>query len=364
MTIAQITQYLESIAPANLQESFDNAGLLTGQSDWPCTGILISLDATEEVVKEAVEKGCNLVVSHHPIVFSGLKKINGKNYVERAVIAAIRNDIALFAIHTNLDHVWNGVNGKIADLIGLQNKRVLLPKEQLLMKLITYVPEKQADQVRQALFDAGAGTIGHYNECSFSVSGSGTFKGDDTTQPFAGVPGVRQTEPEQQVQVIVPNWLQGKVQKALLQAHPYEEVAFDWVSLNNTHPQIGSGMIGELETPMNEPDFLQLLKDRFGVPIVRHTPFLGKPIQKVAVCGGAGSFLTKVAKSSGADCFVTADLKYHEFFDADGQLLLADIGHFESEQFTIDLLFDVLREKYPNFAVLKTGIVTNPVQYF
>lgn len=364
MTISQIIQTLTAIAPPSLQEGYDNSGLITGNPGWACTGIITSLDATEAVVQEAIDKKCNLIVAHHPIVFGGLKQITGKNYVERTVIAAIKNDIAIYAIHTNLDNVIAGVNGKMADKLGLVNRKVLQPKGGQLKKLVVFVPEAQAAQVRQAMFEAGGGHIGNYSECSFNSTGTGTFNGGADTKPFVGTPGTQHQEPETKIEMVVPVWLAGAVVKAMLKAHPYEEVAYDIISLDNTTGLIGSGLVGEFPEPMTETTFLSLLQQIFGLKTLRHTPFLGKSIQKIALCGGAGSFLTKTAIASGADAYITGDVKYHEFFDADGQLLLADIGHYESEQFTIDLLFDVLQEKFPTFAVLKTGVNTNPVLYF
>ncbi|MBK7433974.1 MAG: Nif3-like dinuclear metal center hexameric protein [Chitinophagaceae bacterium] len=364
MKINEVTSFLEGIAPLSLQESYDNAGLITGDPDWDCTGVITTLDATEDVVKEAVEKKCNLVVAHHPIVFSGLKKITGKNYVEKTVIQAIKKDIAIYAIHTNLDNVITGVNGKIADKLGLVNRRVLGHKQGSLRKLFTYVPSAQLDEVRNALFDAGGGQVGHYAECSFTSPGEGSFKGGEDSNPFVGTPGIRHYEAEQKLEIIFEAWKEKKILNALIKAHPYEEVAYDIISLENSSPSIGSGILGDLESSLDEAGFLQKLKEVFGLTLVRHTGLRGKPVKRIAVCGGAGSFLTGAAIAAGADCYVTADLKYHEFFDANDRLLLADIGHFESEQFTTDLLFELLSEKFPNFAVLKTGVKTNPVRYF
>ena len=364
MKIAEIIAKLESIAPAFLQEDYDNAGLITGNPGDECKGILVSLDATEAVIQEAIDKKCNLVVAHHPIVFRGLKKINGKHYVERAIIKAIKNDIALFAIHTNLDNILTGVNGKIADKIGLVNRTILAPKQNLLQKLAVFVPQSHHQILMEALFSAGAGGIGEYSECSFSTEGTGTFKAGAGTNPFVGKIGERHTENEQKVEVIFPVWLRNKILQAMRAAHPYEEIAYDLYNLDNVYQETGSGIIGKLGNPMEELEFLNHIKKEFNLKLIRHTAFLGKKIEKVAVCGGAGSFLTQAAIASGADAYITADVKYHEFFEADNRLLLADIGHYESEQFTIDLLADVLSEKFPNFAVLKTGVQTNPVHYF
>jgi dinuclear metal center YbgI/SA1388 family protein len=364
MQIAEITSFLETIAPLSLQENYDNAGLITGHASWNCTGIICSLDATEEVVQEAIENKCNLVVSHHPIIFGGLKKINGENYVEKAVITAIKNDVALYAIHTNLDNVIAGVNGKMADKLSLQNRSILSPKPSMLKKLFTFVPVAEAEKVRAALFEAGAGHIGNYSECSFGAEGTGTFKGGEGTNPFVGEVGERHYEKELKIEVIFPAWLEGRVVKALLKAHPYEEVAYDVVSLDNQHQGLGSGLAGELPEAVDEKTFLGRLKEAFGLTVIRHTAFTGKKVKRVALCGGAGSFLVSKALAAGADVYITADMKYHEFFDANGRMLIADIGHFESEQFTTDLLAAVLQEKFPNFAVLKSKVKTNPVHYF
>jgi dinuclear metal center YbgI/SA1388 family protein len=364
MQIIDIIRVLENTAPLSLQESYDNAGLLTGNSGWECSGILCTLDATEAVILEAKNRGCNLVVAHHPIIFGGLKKINGKNYVEKTVIAAIKNDIAIYAIHTNLDNILAGVNNQIADRLGLLNRQVLLPKAGQLMKLHTFVPVAHAEKVRSALFEAGAGNIGEYSEASFNVEGTGTFKGSENTHPFVGQPGCRHEEKETRLEVIFPAYLQLAVTKALLNAHPYEEPAYDIISLANDYQLVGGGLVGELLEEMEETGFLNMLKTSFELTVIRHTPFLGKKLKKVALCGGSGSFLTGKAIAAGADVYVTADVKYHEFFDANDRLLLADIGHWESEQFTTGLLIDILQAKFPTFAVLKSGVKTNPVNYF
>ncbi|MEO6547340.1 MAG: Nif3-like dinuclear metal center hexameric protein [Ferruginibacter sp.] len=364
MKIQDITTFLETIAPRTLQESYDNAGLLTGNQAWECTGAITTLDATEAVVLEAVEKKCNLIVAHHPIIFSGLKKISGNNYIERTVILAIKNDIAIYAIHTNLDNILKGVNGRMADMLGLRNRHILLPKNGMLKKLVTYVPAEQAEFVRNALFEAGGGQVGNYAECSFNTQGQGTFKGGEHTNPFVGTPGKRHTENETKIEIIYTYWSEKQILDALRKAHPYEEVAYDIIALNNVHQEIGSGIVGELDTDITEKEFLEVLTKTFRLSVVRHTPLIGKMVKRVALCGGAGSFLIEKAAATGVDFYITGDLKYHEFFDADGKMVIADIGHYESEQFTIDLLFDVLREKFTNFAVQKTSVQTNPVNYF
>lgn len=364
MKVSEVIQHLENFAPLYYQESYDNAGLITGDSLWECSGIIIALDATEEVIKEAVEKKCNLVVAHHPIVFKGLKKINGKNFVEKAIIAAIKNDIAVYAIHTNLDNVKKGVNKKIADKLNLINLKILQPKEALLKKLVTFVPIDEAEKLRVALFSAGGGHIGNYSECSFNTEGAGTFKPEEGADPFVGEIGRRHQETEVKIEIIFPGYLQDKLIAAMFEAHPYEEVAYDIFQLDNFLSDVGSGLIGELEEEMEENDLLQLIKTSFGLKVIRHTLLTGRKVKKVGVCGGAGSFLIPAALANQADVYITSDIKYHEFFDAEDKMVIADIGHYESEQFTIELLHEILSEKYPNFAVRKTDVITNPVHYF
>jgi len=362
--IKQIIKELEQLAPPSYQESYDNAGLLTGDASWDCTGVICTLDCTEAVVLEAISRNCNLIVTHHPIIFSGLKKITGAGYVEKTLITAIKNDIAIYAIHTNLDNVQTGVNHIIANKLGLIGQSVLVPKTGILGKLYTYVPVSHADAVKEALFAAGAGNIGNYAECSFSGNGTGTFKPVDGANPFRGTVGIRETGSEIKIEVLFPLHLQNTLLQTLFKTHPYETVAYEVVKLENRNQQVGAGIIGRLPGSITETAFFALLKERFGLRVIRHTPFLNKPVRSVAVCGGSGSFLTKAALAAAADIYVTADVKYHEFFDAENKLLIADIGHWESEQFTGKLLADYLQEKFPTFAVLLTEVNTNPVQYF
>ncbi|MEO8111087.1 MAG: Nif3-like dinuclear metal center hexameric protein [Ginsengibacter sp.] len=363
MKISDVIECLEDFAPLSLQENYDNAGLLTGKRSDECSGILTTLDVTEGVLQEAVKNNCNLIVAHHPIIFGGLKKLTGSNYVERIIISAIKNDIAIYAIHTNLDNVINGVNKMIAEKLGLQDVEVLSPAKNILKKLVTFSPEKNAEDIRNALFVAG-GKLGNYSECSFNVEGMGTFKAGVGADPYVGEIGKRHEENETRIEVIFPARSQKKIIKSLKDAHPYEEVAYDIYALDNELRDTGSGLVGNLISPLSEEDLLSRLQTEFALQVIRHSPLLGKKVSKIALCGGAGSFLIPLAKSSGAEAYITSDVKYHEFFDADGEILLADIGHFESEQFTISLLADILKEKFPNFAVQKTKIKTNPVHYY
>jgi dinuclear metal center YbgI/SA1388 family protein len=363
MQIKDITSFLESIAPLSFQEDYDNSGLIVGNPEQVVSAAMISLDCTEEIIDEAISKGCNLVISHHPIVFRGLKKLNGKTYVERAVIKAIKHDIALYAIHTNLDNVLGGVNTKLCQMIGLTNCTVLSPKSSLLKKLVTYCPQAQADEIRNALFAAGAGNIGRYSECSFNLDGLGTFKAGENTNAFVGEKGIRHQEAETRIEVTYPIHLERQIVVALHLAHPYEEVAYELYTMSNLHQGVGSGMIGMLTTETDELEFLQQVKDKLNAKVIRHTALRNKKVKRVAVCGGAGGFLLPQAISAGADVFITADYKYHEFFDADKRIVLADVGHFESEQFTQQLLLELITENFPNFALHLTTQSTNPINY-
>lgn len=364
MKVGQIIAAIEQLAPPELQEDYDNAGLLIGDKDQPCTGVLCSLDATAGVVEEALQYRCNLIIVHHPVIFKGVKKLNGSNYTEKVVIKAIKNDVAIYAAHTNLDNILSGVNAAMAKKLSLINCTVLQPKYGLLRKLITFAPTAKAEEVRKALFAAGAGHVGRYSECSFNTEGTGTFKAEAGADPYVGEVGKQHREAETKIEMVYPFYNERQVVKALAAAHPYEEVAYDIFTMENSYSGIGAGLVGELESPMAEDDFLKKLKEAFGLRVIRHTAVRNRPVKKVALCGGAGSFLIKKAVQRGADAYVTADVKYHEFFDAEGKLVLADIGHYESEQATVDLLYDLLVEKFPTFAVLKTRLNTNPVQYY
>jgi len=363
MIIGDLLAAIEVFAAPELQEDYDNAGLLTGQRGWTCTGVLCCLDVTVEVLQEAREQGCNLVVAHHPVLFRGLKRINGASYVERVIIEAIKHDIAIYAAHTNLDNVVLGVNGVMAARLGLQSPTILQPKKGMLRRLITFAPHDAAGKVRDAVFAAGAGHIGKYSECSFNSSGTGTFKAEAGADPYVGAVGRRHEEAETKIEIVYPFYLEVQVVQALVAAHPYEEVAYDIFPMENVHYGIGAGVIGELREPEEAGAFLRRVRGIFDARGIRHTEPTGKMIRKVALCGGAGSFLIRTAIARGADIYISADIKYHEFFDAEGKILVADIGHYESEQFTAGLLHDLLVQKFPTFAVLKTRVNTNPVRY-
>lgn len=364
MKIREIIQELERWAPPAYQESYDNARLLTGNQKEELTGVLISLDCTEDVVKEAVQQNCNLIVAHHPIVFSGLKSLTGKNYVERTIIGAIKNDIAIYAIHTNLDNVINGVNKKIADRIGLTHQKVLAPKESTLSKLVTFVPAEKSQTVLDKLHKAGAGHVGNYNHCSFSSEGTGTFMPNEIANPTIGEAEKKESIQEERLELIFPTIIENKLIAALKSSHPYEEVAHYITRLSNSNQQVGAGMVGDLQEEINTLDFMSSIKEKFNLSIIRHTKIHKEIIKKIAVCGGAGSFLLSKAKAAHADVFITADYKYHEFFDAEDNILILDIGHYESEVFTKELIYDRLTEKFANIALNLSQVVTNPINYF
>jgi len=364
MTVKEVMIQLEELAPLAYSEEFDNTGLLVGNANTKVNGILVTLDTLEAVVDEAIKKNCNLIVSFHPIIFSGLKKITGKTYVERVVLKAIKNDINIIAVHTALDNSFVGVNAMICQTLGLKNRNVLIPKKETIKKLVTYVPNDEVELVKNALFKAGAGTIGNYDNCSFTTGGFGSFKGDENSNPVKGKQNELITAPETQIHVTFPKHCEHDVLNALHQTHSYEEVAFEVTTLENTNQHLGMGMIGELPNEINGTAFLELLKEKMNTDCVRHTSISNKKIKKVAVLGGSGSFAIKAAIANGADAYVTSDLKYHDFFSAEGKILLADIGHYESEQYTKDLLYEFLSKKITTFAVVLSQTNTNPISYF
>jgi dinuclear metal center YbgI/SA1388 family protein len=362
-TIADIVDLFNDFAPFAVQESYDNSGLIYGNLQNSVKQVLLSLDCTEAVVDEAIVRKCELVVAHHPILFRPIKSLTGKNYVERTILKAIKNDIGILAVHTNADNVFQGVNNLICKKLGLNQLQILAPKKQLLYKLEFYVPPTHTEQVLNALFKAGAGNIGQYAECSFKVNGVGTFKPGEASNPYSGVIGQRSSEAEEKVEMIFPAHLESKVLSALKKAHPYEEVAYFLVHVENTWQDVGSGMIGTLPSAMLWGDFVEYLKQHLELNHIRHTHILNQPIQKVAVCGGSGSFLTQAAIKSGAQVYITSDVKYHEFFDADNSIIIIDIGHHESEKYTPQLFQSVLNQNFPNIAALFSETRTNPVIY-
>ena len=363
MKIKEIVSALDRFAPLPLQDGFDNAGLQIGLTEAEATGALLCLDVTEAVLDEAIALGCNLVISHHPLIFKGYKSITGKDYVERCILKAIRNDMVLYAAHTNLDNAKGGVNYKIAEKIGLKHLQVLEPKRNSLLKLVTFVPTEQAERVRKALFAAGCGNIGGYDSCSYNLKGEGTFRAGENTHPFCGSIGELHREEEVRIETILPSYKKGEVVRALLSAHPYEEPAFDLYPLENEWTQAGTGIVGELETPETELEFLKRIKKIFEVECVKHNRLTGREIQKVALCGGAGAFLIPQAIRSGADIFITGEIKYHDYFGHEDEILLAEIGHYESEQYTKEIFYSIIRDLFPNFALHLSKINTNPIKY-
>lgn len=364
MRISEITDYLESIAPLEYQEDYDNSGLLIGDPDHEVTKVIITLDCIEEVIEEAIASNCQLIIAHHPIVFRGLKKITGRNYVEKTILKAIKNDIAIYAIHTNLDNVSNGVNSKIADKLGLLNRSLLQPKSGILSKLVTFCPKENTESILKALHKAGAGDIGNYSHCSFTNSGQGAFKPGEESNPSIGNKGIVEKVNEDRIEVVLNSKDEGRILKALFEIHPYEEVAYYIHRVMNENQTVGAGMIGELERGLEPNEFLAYVKEKMSLECIRHTQLINRKIKKVAICGGAGSFLLSAAKRAKADVFITADFRYHEFFEAEGQLMILDIGHFESEVFTKDLLLEFLKQKFTNIALVLSEVDTNPVKYF
>jgi dinuclear metal center YbgI/SA1388 family protein len=363
MQLSEITNYLNASVPLALQESYDNCGLLLGDTGTDITGILICLDVTEAVIDEAISKNCNLIISHHPLIFSGIKNLTGQDGTQRLLIRAIRENIAVFALHTNLDNHSEGVNWLLCQKLGITNAEILKPMPGILRKLVTFCPVSHEEQVRESLFKAGAGHIGNYDSCSYATPGEGTFRALSGAQPYVGEPGKLHSEAELRIETIFPAFRENQIIEALKQAHPYEEVAYDIYPLTNLHHRIGAGMIGNLPEPIAAEDFLNQVKKNLEVGCIRHTALKNKKIKRIAVCGGSGSFLINDAISCGADIYMTGDIKYHDFFIPESKMILADIGHYESEQFTKELIYTLLKKKFTTFALFISGINTNPVNY-
>ncbi|TVZ52099.1 Nif3-like dinuclear metal center hexameric protein [Dokdonia sp. Hel_I_53] len=364
MKVHQVSVLLNDWAPLAYAEDFDNVGLLVGNTHQKVSNILVSHDALENVVDEAIRKDCNLIVCFHPIIFSGLKRLVGQNYVQRSVQKAIKNDIAIYAVHTGLDNMSKGVNFAMCNALDIDFPKILIPKKNHILKLTTYIPHTHTEQLLSALFDAGAGSIGNYDECSFTTKGNGTYRGNELSNPVLGEKGKRHTEPETQISISFEKHLQSKILNTLIATHPYEEVAYEVTTLQNALQTVGMGMIGDLKDKMSEKAFLAFAKAKFKTGNIRHSQLTGNSIQKVAVLGGSGAFAIEAAISQGADALITADLKYHDFYKAENKIILLDVGHYESERFTKNLIAGYLTEKISTFAIILSEENTNPINYF
>lgn len=363
MQIKDIINFLEEWAPPSLQESYDNSGLILGDRNAETASALITLDVTEEVIDEAIANNCNLIIAHHPLIFSGVKKIGKSHWVDKCIRKAIKHDINIYAIHTNLDNIVSGVNQKIAEKIGLKNLEILSPKSETLLKLTVFVPAGNEKKLLSDLFEAGAGEIGNYDHCSFQLSGEGTFRPNESATPVIGEKGKDEMVKEIRTEVLVPTYKKGQVLHAMRSAHPYEEVAYYLSELVNQNQEVGSGMIGTLKEPLKPGAFLNHLKNSMDLQVVKHTKLLKKEIQKVALCGGSGRFLLERAIATKADVFVSADFKYHDYFEANDDIIIADIGHYESEVFTKELIYERLTKNYAKFAFRLSEVDTNPIKY-
>ncbi len=364
MKLKELCTYLDTAVPLSFQEDYDNCGLQVGSPDAEISSALVTVDVTEEVIEEAIAHKCNVVVSHHPLIFRGIKSLTGKSYVERIIHSAIKNDLAIYSSHTNLDVFRDGVSRKIAEKLDLEDITVLSPSENTLLKLVTYIPESHFEKVRNKIFDAGAGETGNYDKCGFSVSGTGSFRANEKANPFVGEKDKLHFENEIRFETILFSHLQDKVTRALLGTHPYEEVAYDFYSLENKNAEIGLGCVGKLHEPVSEKQFLKVISSVFDAKGLRYSKLTGKPVRKVALCGGSGISLLNQAISSGADLFLTADIKYHDFFNTENRILLVDAGHYESEKYSTEILKDLIIKKFPKFAVRFSETNTNPINYF
>jgi dinuclear metal center YbgI/SA1388 family protein len=363
LSVKEICSFLDKAIPLSYQANYDNAGVQIFSGDRETESALLSIDITGEVLEEAVSLGCGLIITHHPLIFFPIRKITGKSETERIIIKAIKNNISVYSAHTNLDSAPSGVSWKMAEKLSLKNIKVLAPMKNRLMKLVTWVPESHIEKVRSALFGAGAGVIGNYDRCSFNATGYGTYRGNESTRPFAGQTGTEHHEEEIRLETILQTHMKDDVVKALLSSHPYEEVAYDIFMLENEFNAAGEGCVGELDNEMTELDLLLKLSEVFGSKGIRHSPLLKRSVKRVAMCGGAGSAYIGDAIRSGADVYITGDVKYHDFGAVAGEILLADIGHFESEKFSTEIIYDLIIKKFPTFALRFSEKNTNPINY-
>lgn len=364
MTIGHIISVLEAFAPVALQESYDNCGLILGSALDECRGALLTVDCTEAVVDEAIARDCNLIIAHHPLIFKGIRRLNGRTDQERTVLKAVRNNIAVYACHTCLDSAPGGVSQRMAGMLGLESVAPLEQPQGKLLKLTAYVPEADADSLRLALADAGAGEIGNYDFCSYTVNGIGRFRAKSGANPYVGEIGEIHSENEECVQVVLPAWRRGAVERALLQTHPYEEPAYEFITLDNAPVMTGLGAVGILTEPVTPAQLVAKVKETFGSPVARCSAYPSdSQIRRVAVCGGSGASLIGRAIAAGAQSIVTSDVKYHDFVDYAGDILIIDIGHHESENCAKSIFFDIISEKFPKFALWYAKADVNPINY-
>ncbi len=363
MLVKDITNYLENIAPLSLQESYDNSGLLIGSPISNVSNVLITLDVTESVINEAANKNCNLIIAHHPIIFKGIKKLTNSNLTQKLVVMAIKMDIAIYAIHTNLDNIIGGVNNILASKLGIINTKILMPKTNGLSKIVCFCPTEYIENIQQALAHAGAGQIGNYDSCSFISTGTGSFRPLQGSNPFVGKTNQLHNEEEFRIEAVIHNYNLQNAITEMIKAHPYEEPAYDIYNLTNTDENIGSGLIGEIENAMPIQDYLMIVKQTLGTEYIKHNELINKPVKKIAICGGSGSFLIDAAAKNNADLFITADIKYHDFFEYAGLMTVADAGHYETEHFVKELIYSLLKEKFPNFALQISEESANPISF-
>ena len=362
MKVKEITNAIEAVAPLYLQESWDNSGMQVGNPDSEVTGVLLCTDVREEILDEAIKRGSNLIISHHPLLFRGLKKIVGRTYQERIVALAIKHDITIYCAHTNMDCAVGGVNFKMAEKLGMKNVCVLDPQQGTQRKIVVFVPTEAVAEVEKAMCDAGAGRLGNYDNCSYSMSGEGHYRALDGAEPWAGKVGERHSEPEVRLEMLVHNALCGRVVAAMIKAHPYEEPAFDIIAIENGDKYAGLGVIGDVE-PQDARAFLEKVKNAFEVETLRYSGILDRNVRRIAMCGGAGAEFAGLAMSKGADVYITGDMKYHEFQGNEERIILVDIGHYESEHFTKEIFYDIISKKNPNFAVDFADTEKNQVNY-
>ncbi len=368
MTCKEIIKYFEEWAPKEIAWQKDNVGLQVGSLNNKLNNILLCLELHDQVIDDAIKKNCNLIISHHPLLFQPLKKIDLQNDKNSKLIEKlIKNNITLYSAHTNLDFTKEGVSFELAKKLKLNNIDFLVHQNSNQYKLSVFVPVDFVDKVANAIFENGGGRIGEYTNCSFRTKGNGTFKGSGNSNPYLGEKNKIELVEEIKLEVLVDSWKLKKILTAIFETHPYEEVAYDIYPLANSNKNYGAGTIGELDKPMHQKQFLDYVADNLKIKNFRYSKGNNK-IKKVALCGGAGSDLVKDALNSGADAFITADLKYHTFQDANEKILLIDAGHYETEIHSLDEVKRKLSHytigKNINTKIFKYEGSTNPIFFY
>ena len=368
MNVGELIKQIEDWAPPGAAWEKDNVGLQVGSRGDKLKNILLCLELDEEVLKQAIKKKCNLIFTHHPLIFNPIKNLDfEKSKQARLIQHLIKQNISLYSAHTNLDFTRDGVSFELAKSLKLKNVTFLEHEEANQFKVVIFLPAVNVDELSEALFSVGGGVIGNYENCSFRIAGEGTFKGNEDSNPVIGKKGNTEKVEEVRLELIVDSWNLGRIVNAIKKHHPYEEPAYDIYPLKNKNTNFGAGAIGELDKELSEKEFLNFVSKSLKIGKLKYCIGSGKKIKKVAVCGGSGSELLSRAINSGADAFITADIKYHAYHDAEGKILLIDAGHYETEIGSLNIVkkrIEKILSGKDYIKVFKFSGSTNPVKFY